>query len=70
MNQDDAAIANAIIAMAHILGLKVIAEGVETKEQLNILTDLNCDCIQGFFISCPVSELEVKKILRQKEPVI
>ena len=70
VNQDDAAIANAIIAMAHILGLQAIAEGVETKEQLSILTDLNCDCIQGFFISSPVSELEVKKILRQKEPVI
>jgi diguanylate cyclase (GGDEF)-like protein len=45
---DDAAIASAIIALSHILGLKVTAEGVETKAQLDYLQSLNCDEVQGF----------------------
>jgi len=59
-NSDDAAICAAIIAMAHNLDLKVIAEGVETQEQLNYLSDQGCDEIQGFLISkpLPASELE------------
>ncbi|MDO8682182.1 MAG: EAL domain-containing protein [Armatimonadota bacterium] len=51
---DDAAIAGAIVAMAHSLKLKVIAEGVETLEQLEFLRSLNCDEMQGYFVSRPV----------------
>ena len=47
-----------IIAMAHVLGLIVIAEGVETQSQQVKLTELDCDCIQGYFFSRPVSEAE------------
>jgi diguanylate cyclase (GGDEF)-like protein len=45
---DDAAIVSAIVALAHILGLKVTAEGVETKAQLDYMQQLKCDEIQGF----------------------
>ena len=50
-NADDAAIAIAIINMAHSLRLKVIAEGVETREQLEFLRVYGCDEIQGFLLS-------------------
>ncbi|MCL5103157.1 MAG: EAL domain-containing protein [Armatimonadetes bacterium] len=53
-NPDDAAIAGAVVAMAHSLKLRVIAEGVETLEQLEFLRSLKCDEIQGYFISRPV----------------
>jgi diguanylate cyclase (GGDEF)-like protein/PAS domain S-box-containing protein len=53
-NPDDAAITSAIVAMAHSLKLKVIAEGVETPEQLEFLRGLDCDEIQGFFVRRPV----------------
>jgi len=47
-NVDDAAIAKAIIAMAHGLGIRVIAEGVETREQLDFLLAHACDGLQGY----------------------
>ena len=50
-NTDDAAISSAIIAMAHSLGLTVIAEGVENQAQLNFLQERNCDQVQGFYFS-------------------
>jgi diguanylate cyclase (GGDEF)-like protein len=52
---DDAAIASAIISMAHMLGIQVIAEGVETQEQLDFFRGRDCDHVQGFFISPPRS---------------
>lgn len=54
-NPDDAAITSAIIAMAHNLKLKVIAEGVEHLEQAQFLRLNGCDQVQGFFFSQPVS---------------
>ena len=64
-NPDDAAIAGAVVAMAHSLGLDVIAEGVETLEQLEFLRQLNCDEIQGYFIGRPVAAGEFAEVLRQ-----
>ena len=52
---DDAALCNAIISMAHSLGIKVIAEGVETAGQLAFLRARRCDLIQGAYYSGPVS---------------
>jgi diguanylate cyclase (GGDEF)-like protein/PAS domain S-box-containing protein len=49
-------IARAIIAMSHSLGMNVIAEGVETEEQLAFLRDQKCDIIQGFYISKPLGD--------------
>lgn len=55
-NAEDAAIATAIIAMAHSLGLKVVAEGVETQEQFNYLRKRGCDDMQGYFFSPAVAK--------------
>ena len=52
---DDAAIVCAVIALAHTMQLKVIAEGVETEEQLAFLREHRCDQFQGYFFSPPVS---------------
>jgi EAL domain-containing protein (putative c-di-GMP-specific phosphodiesterase class I) len=60
---DDAAIASAVVAMAHSLNLRVIAEGVETIEQLNFLRSLNCDEMQGYFVSRPVQASELTHLL-------
>jgi len=51
---DDAAIVKAVTTMAHSLNLKVVAEGVETKEQLATLKNLGCDIAQGYLISRPI----------------
>jgi diguanylate cyclase (GGDEF)-like protein/PAS domain S-box-containing protein len=51
---DDAAIARAIISMAHSLGMKVIAEGVETAQQLSFLRANRCDSMQGYYFSKPL----------------
>jgi EAL domain-containing protein (putative c-di-GMP-specific phosphodiesterase class I) len=56
-------LASAVIAMAHRLGLKVIAEGVETAEQLRHLRNHRCDVMQGFYFSRPVSPAEVVKLV-------
>ena len=53
-NEENAAIVTAIIAMAHSLNLKVIAEGIETKEQLKILCEKRCDFGQGYLIGKPM----------------
>jgi diguanylate cyclase (GGDEF)-like protein len=53
-----------IVSLAHTLGLKVIAEGVEDDEQVRLLRDLGCDQIQGYLVSRPVSAQEIQKFLR------
>jgi diguanylate cyclase (GGDEF)-like protein len=63
---DSAAIAGAIIAMAHRLNLSVVAEGVETLDQLDFLTSMNCDEMQGYFVSRPVAPESLLDILRQE----
>jgi diguanylate cyclase (GGDEF)-like protein/PAS domain S-box-containing protein len=55
IDEDDAAIVMAILAMSHRLNLEVIAEGVETAEQLSFLADNDCDRVQGYFFSKPLS---------------
>jgi diguanylate cyclase (GGDEF)-like protein/PAS domain S-box-containing protein len=56
---NDAAIVSAAIAMAQSLGLQVVAEGVETAEQLSFLRDRACDSYQGYLLSKPVSANEL-----------
>lgn len=62
------ALCEAIIVMAHKLGLKVIAEGVETHSQLAILKQAECDYAQGYFISKPIKPCEFERALRAKDP--
>ena len=51
----DAEIAATILLMAQRLGLKVVAEGVETQEQLDFLKQRDCDCFQGYLFSKPIA---------------
>jgi EAL domain-containing protein (putative c-di-GMP-specific phosphodiesterase class I) len=52
---EDAAIAQAIIKMAHALGLSTVAEGVECAEELARLQQLGCDMVQGFYFAAPLT---------------
>ena len=60
---DNVSICAAIVALAHSLGLKVIAEGVETSEHQRILKMLLCDEIQGYYFSKPVDAIAAAKFI-------
>jgi diguanylate cyclase (GGDEF)-like protein/PAS domain S-box-containing protein len=62
---DDATITRALISMAHNLGLKVVAEGVETEAQLAFLVEHGCDEIQGFYFSRPLIAEECGSWLKE-----
>jgi diguanylate cyclase (GGDEF)-like protein len=61
---DDASIVRAIISLAHALRLKVVAEGVETAEQVACLQKLGCDQFQGFYFSRPVTATAFEELIR------
>jgi diguanylate cyclase len=67
--REDASIVGAIISLAHSLCLKVIAEGVETPEQLQLLAELGCDQYQGFYFSPALLPAKFEELLRQ-DPVL
>ena len=62
-NDDDTAIVTGTVALAHSLGLQVVAEGVETEPQLQQLQKLQCDLAQGFHFSEPVTDAEFDRFL-------
>ncbi len=64
-NRDDIAITAGVIALAHRLGIKVVAEGVETAEQLQFLADNACDMVQGYYLSRPLPEAKFVLQLEQ-----
>ncbi len=66
-NQSDASIVSTIISLAHHLGLKVIAEGVENCDQSEYLIKQRCDEVQGYFYSPPITELEFRKMLSDSQ---
>jgi diguanylate cyclase (GGDEF)-like protein len=63
---DDACIVRAIVSLAHCLKLKVVAEGVETGEQLSILKALGCDQYQGYHFSPPIAADAFEDLLRRQ----
>ena len=62
-NEHDAAIVTGIIEMAHKLGLKVVAEGVETEEQQMFLLEHHCDILQGYHLSRPMAAGDFEALL-------
>ena len=56
-----------IIEMAHVLGLFVVAEGVETAEQQQLLAALGCDCLQGYYFCRPIDETAAIRFLESKK---
>ena len=63
---DDGQIASTVIVLAKTLGLKVLAEGVETEEQLAFLKEHDCDEYQGFYLSRPVLAAQVVEHFRRR----
>jgi EAL domain-containing protein (putative c-di-GMP-specific phosphodiesterase class I) len=63
----DAAIVSAVISMAHSLNLKVVAEGVETEEQLDFLRRQHCDVIQGYLFSPPMPAEQLEAYLAERK---
>ncbi|WP_107668806.1 GGDEF domain-containing response regulator [Cyanothece sp. BG0011] len=61
--QDNSEIIQSIITLAHNLKMKVVAEGIETEEQLIYLQQLNCDFGQGYFFNRPLPPIEAEKLL-------
>ncbi|TAN53144.1 MAG: EAL domain-containing protein [Methylococcaceae bacterium] len=69
VDPDDEAIVSSIIAMAHALRLSVVAEGVETEQQLTMLREKRCDQAQGFYFCPPVSAEEVQHFIHTFQPI-
>ncbi|MCL6459246.1 MAG: EAL domain-containing protein, partial [Gorillibacterium sp.] len=63
------ALTDTIIALGHQLNLEVVAEGIESEEQLNYLKGVGCDKVQGFYYSRPVPEREAMQLLAREEPL-
>lgn len=65
---EDAAITTTVIAMGHSLGLRVVAEGVETEAQMRFLAGRGCDEIQGFWLAQPLDALQCLAFIRNWRP--
>ncbi|HHJ80709.1 MAG TPA: EAL domain-containing protein, partial [Candidatus Tenderia electrophaga] len=69
-DNNDKAIVRAIISMAMSLELGIVAEGVETREQLNFLKMMNCPSYQGFYFSRPIPEGEFIAMMQHPRQVV
>lgn len=65
-SKKDAHIAESIITLAHSLNVKVVAEGVESRDQLELLKSMDCDIVQGFVFSAPLHPEELEDLIRKK----
>ncbi|WP_175474839.1 putative bifunctional diguanylate cyclase/phosphodiesterase [Colwellia chukchiensis] len=65
-NDSDLTIVKTMVELSHGLGKRVLAEGVESKEQLQLLRNIGCDAVQGYFVSKPISEQAFTKYLIRK----
>jgi diguanylate cyclase (GGDEF)-like protein/PAS domain S-box-containing protein len=66
-DSNDMGLCEAIILMAHKLGMKVIAEGVETEQQFQLLADMQCDYVQGFLIARPLSVEDFESLINSDQ---
>lgn len=66
---NDEVLCEAIIVMAKKLGIKVVAEGIETREQLKILKAMGCDYGQGYLFSKPLAKDAFEALLKSNYPV-
>jgi EAL domain-containing protein (putative c-di-GMP-specific phosphodiesterase class I) len=69
-NSKDAALTESVISMAHRLGLKVVAEGIEDNAQIELLQKFNCDVGQGYFYTKPIRSQEIIELLQDQPRVI
>ena len=69
LNLNNHKVVDAIIGLSHSLGLTNIAEGVETREQLTILSALKCDMVQGYFISKPLIYNDLIDFINSYKPI-
>ncbi|MHB8623887.1 MAG: EAL domain-containing protein, partial [Sulfuricaulis sp.] len=65
VDSDHAAIVQAVVSLARAMKLKVVAEGVETNEQLNALRQYGCDMVQGYLFSKPVPSEDITHMLQE-----
>ena len=66
-NEEDAAIVTAVIQMSSTLGIKVVAEGVETDAQADFLAQHGCDTLQGFLTGRPMPISEVARVIKEQD---
>jgi EAL domain-containing protein (putative c-di-GMP-specific phosphodiesterase class I) len=66
-NPDNAAIVRSTIELGHNLGLRVVAEGVETRECLDMLSSFGCDAAQGFLIARPLTASELVSFFAERD---
>jgi diguanylate cyclase (GGDEF)-like protein len=69
-DREDEAIVGMILGLARALGLHVVAEGVETAEQLNQLRQLGCELMQGFYLGRPMPADQIRNFLSRPQPVL
>ena len=67
LNHEGEELVRTIVAMAHNLGMKVVAEGVETAEQLGLLVALGCEYVQGYYFSKPLEAADAAAFMTQAE---
>jgi diguanylate cyclase (GGDEF)-like protein len=65
-NEESNVLVNTVVLMAKALNMTVIAEGVETATQLQLLREMSCDEVQGYFISKPVPAVDIPKLIRRR----
>jgi EAL domain-containing protein (putative c-di-GMP-specific phosphodiesterase class I) len=66
-DKGSATITAAIIGMAHALGMEIVAEGVETAEQMEFLRGLRCECVQGYHVSIPLAPDDLVQFIKRTD---
>jgi EAL domain-containing protein (putative c-di-GMP-specific phosphodiesterase class I) len=69
-DHEDEAIVDMVLSLGRALGLQVVAEGVETADQLDRLRQLGCDLMQGYYYGKPMPPEKIEDFLRQRQPVL